>query len=141
MAKKKVMPSAPNNRFTNIFSIILRTYTKYFFGPIVFTIIAITALLLPYSSTNGFDLSITFFCYITVISGLLLTVFVNNIFNDKDGFVNLFTITFISLLMSIINIFFLKSHSFLNNFALISSVISTFFFFAIFKEIIDKIQR
>ena len=127
--------------FTNIFPIILRAYAKYFSGPIIFTIITITALLLPSSSTNGFDLSITFFCYITVISGLLLTVFLSNIFNDKNDFMNLFSITFISLLMSIMNIIFLKSHSFLNNFALISSVISTFFFFAIFEEIIDKIQR
>ncbi len=126
---------------TTVLNFILRTYAnKYFIGPIIFTLAFVIILFSSYNSSNHFDLVATFFGYTTIVSALLLSVFLNNIFNDKKNFADLFTMAFVSLIMSIMTVLFFKTHSFLSNFAIVTSIIATFIFFTIFKGIINKMH-
>ena len=126
---------------SNILDSILKFYAnKYFVGPLSFTLIFSVILFSPYTSTGNFDLVISFFGYLIIISALLLCVFIHNIFNDRKDFIDLFAIAFISLITSIMTIIFFRTHSFLSHFAIIGAMVCTFMFFTIFKEIIVKIK-
>lgn len=125
----------------NTLNRILKIYAhKYFIGPIVFTLIFITILFSPFNSASNFDFIINFFSYVMIVSALLLTVFTHHVLNNKRDLTDLFALTFISVIMSIITIIFFKTHSFWSYFALVSSIATAFVFFTIFKELINKIK-
>lgn len=120
---------------------ILKAYANYFLGPIMGTLIFTIVLFSSYNSSGNFDL-ITAFCGNTsIISGLILSVALHNILNGKKNCVDLFSISFISILTSIISILFFKTYSFLHSFAVVSTMFSAFVFFSIFVEIIKNIQN
>lgn len=124
----------------NILDSILNAYTKYCIGPIILTAIFTIVLFAPYNSSGNFNLITVFFGHTAIISGLLLSVFAHNVFNGNKHCKELFAIALISLVMSINTILFYKTHSFLNVFAAVSAIFSTFAFFTMFKKMIVKMQ-
>lgn len=126
---------------SSVLNNILNGYANYFVGPIIGTLIFVIVLFSSYNSSGNFDLITTFCGNTSIVSALILSVALHNILNGKKNCVDLFSISFISLLMSIISILFFKTYSFLHSFAVVSGIFSAFVFFSIFVEIIRKIQN
>lgn len=113
---------------------------KYFLGPLVLTLLCSVILFSPYSSNNDFDLIKVFFSCLAVVSALILAVFLQHLSAGKKDFGDLFSISLISMLLSIMTIGFCKTYSFLAHFSSIFMIAATFAFFTIFKEAINKFK-
>lgn len=129
-----------NNR--NILRHGLNLYAhKYFWGPISLTILFFIVATSSYSANGNFDLYVNFFDHVTMVSALFLCLFAHNALNGKKDLTNLIAITLLSVILSILSIMALKTHSFLGHLSFTLCLASAFVFFWIFKEMISVLDK
>ena len=124
-------------------------------GPIALTILTMFFLVVPYNSTGNFDLGITLLTFITIISAALLVLFLHQLMNGKKDYRLLCNMSFLSMVLSIVNIMLSKTSfpfSPMLNITILETLISVwpifailltaniFLFYAMFRETFNHLK-